>query len=88
MAVTNPTKSVILETLDLTRAERAVLDELLAYRMARSVSHIARNAGVPRTTTLYILIRFEKRKIVKMVLHGKRYRWMYNRTIGPIRRAF
>ncbi len=88
MAVTNPKKQVILETLDLTKAERAVLDVLLAYRMARNVSQIAKNAGIPRTTVLYVLKRFQKRKIVKNTLVGKRYHWMYNRTIGPIRRAF
>jgi len=88
MAVINPKKLVIRETLDLSKAEQAVLDELLAYRMARNVSRIARNAGIPRTTALYILRRFKERKIVKDILNGKRYLWMYNRTIGPIRRAF
>lgn len=88
MAVTNPKKLVILETLGLSKAEQAMLDELLRYRMARSISQIARNADIPRTTAAYILQKFEKRKMVKRILNEKRYRWMYNRTIGQIRRAF
>jgi len=88
MAVTHPYKQVILETLDLSKAEQAVLDELLAYRMARTISHIARKAGVPRMTASDMLRKFEERKIVKKILCGKRYRWMYKQAIGPIRRAF
>lgn len=68
-----------LNSLGLSQNERMVFDALLQLKMARNVSVIARTAKVPRTTTLYILKKFEIRKLVKRAINGKRDLWMYNR---------
>ncbi len=72
--------------LDLSPKESAFLDVLLRLKMARSVSAIASQAKLPRSTALYILRKFEKRGLTRKVLSGKRYLWMYDRKLDYVDR--
>lgn len=49
---------------NFSKNEIAVFNAISQLKFAKNVSVIARAAGIPRTTTLYILRRFEKEKIV------------------------
>jgi DNA-binding IclR family transcriptional regulator len=65
----------LLMAMDLSKNEEAVLAVLRKQKMARNVSAIARDAGVPRTTTAYILKKFQKWRLARTVGHKKRTYW-------------
>ena len=65
--------------IELAENEKHVFDALVTFQMARSVSTIARKAGVPRTTTAYILNKFVKLNVAKKVEHGRRHRYLFIR---------
>ena len=54
------------------------LKYIILNALDRNVSRIAKDAGVPRTTTTYILNKLRKWKIARRVYHEKRDHWMYN----------
>jgi len=79
----------VLEALNLSGNESAVLEALMGFRYPKNVATIARKAGLPRTTTLYVLHKFKKRMLAKHVRslsgrhagEGKRMQWIfYKRT--------
>jgi DNA-binding MarR family transcriptional regulator len=74
----------LINALGLSPKEKAVLDALLSFQMARNVSVIARQASLPRTTTLYILRKFEKRKLARRSATEKRVKWIYHRITNHI----
>jgi DNA-binding MarR family transcriptional regulator len=78
MSSNDALKYIILNALDLSENEKAVLAVLEKQKLARNVSRIAKDAGVPRTTTTYILNKLRKWKIARRVYHEKRDHWMYN----------
>lgn len=73
--------------LNLKPNEKAVLEALMRLKYPKSVASIAREAGIPRTTTEYILHKFKKRKLARQThwIDGrtggdtKRMYWMYNK---------
>ena len=72
-------KSAWLENLDLSENELKVMNALLDIQMYHNVTFIAKKANLPRTTTLYILKKFEKRKLAKQIngiTGGKRKYWL------------
>ena len=75
---------VLISALGFSLNEKVVLDALISLKMSHNVSQIAKRADLPRTTTLYILKKFEKRKLARKVLTKKRYKWMYNRATNHI----
>ena len=78
-------KYILLTALDLSENEKAVSAVLEKQKMARNVSRIARDAGVPRTTAIYILKKLEKWKIARKVNYQKRIHWMYRRQLDRIK---
>jgi DNA-binding MarR family transcriptional regulator len=77
----------LLNALGLSSKEKIVLDALLSFQMAKNVSIIARKAQLPRTTTLYILKKFEKRKLAKRSTTEKRIKWMYHKATDHVDRT-
>lgn len=73
-----------IETLDLSAKEKSILDSLLSVQLSQNVSHIAKLAKLPRSTTLYILRKFERRKLVRKIIKGKRTYWLYRRSLNQI----
>ncbi len=67
----------------LSENERLVLKVLETQKLAQTVSNIARAASVPRTSTDYILRKFEKWKIVKQINVDKQTYWRYALKIVP-----
>lgn len=78
----------IVETLKLSENEIRVLDVLRKYSIARRVTHIAKDAGLPRTTVVYILKRFENRKLAERIVYGKRTTWKFKRGLEYMRYRF
>ncbi|GEM_PF-1589187 len=78
-------KHIILEALNMSQNEKAVFKTLEKQKMGRTVSKIARDAGIPRTTTDYILRKFEKWKLVRKIYSRKRYHWLFNRMLRTYR---
>lgn len=76
----------IIGSLGLSENEQIVFDELINQKLARNVSMIAKNVGLPRTTVIYILRRFHRRKMAERVLHGKRWYWKYKRGLEFLNR--
>jgi DNA-binding MarR family transcriptional regulator len=74
----------LINALGLSPREKAVFDALLYFQMARNVSVIARQAKLPRTTTLYILEKFENRKLARRSTVEKRAKWMYHKITNHI----
>ena len=58
---------LILEALNMSDAEKAVIAVIDRQKMARNVSQIAKDADVPRTTAIYILKKF----LIVPILHQK-----------------
>ena len=54
----------ILESLGFSDQEMRVFGVLLVQQMGKKPSLIGRLAGVPRSTTVRILLKFEKRGLV------------------------
>jgi len=78
-----PLKYILYNALKLSENEKAVIAVLEKQKMARSVSHIAREAGVPRTTADYILRKFLKWRIARKTLATTSTpHWMYNRQLN------
>jgi predicted transcriptional regulator len=74
----------LINALGLSPKEKAVFDALLSFQMARNVSVIARAAKLPRTTTLYILNKFDNRKLARRSTTEKRVKWMYHKITNHI----
>ena len=77
-----PMKTLLLENLDLSANELKVMNVLMELKLPQNVTFIANQVGIPRTTTLYILNNFQKRKLAirKTILTGrkrykKRFHW-------------
>ena len=76
-------KSAWLKHLNLTETELKVMDALLEIKLTQNVTFIAEKADLPRTTTLYILKKFQKRKLAERIPRlgppgrgdKKRYHW-------------
>jgi len=56
-------RTILLENLNLSENEHKVMKVLLELKLPQNVTFIAQKAGIPRTTTLYILNNFQKRKL-------------------------
>jgi len=77
----NIVKNMALAALNLSENEKAVLTVLEKQKLARNVTKIAIDAGIPRTTAIYILKKLHKWKLSRKVTCGRRIHWMYNRAI-------
>ena len=73
--------TIIGKSLGLSNNERAVLKVLYTQKRPRNISNIAKHADIPRTTTDYILRKFQERRLVKRTMIGKRYYWKYNKSL-------
>ena len=62
--------------------ESRVLETIKRQTLAQSVSGIARAAGLPRTTTDYILRKLVRKRLAIKIIRGKRYRWRYRPNLG------
>lgn len=65
----------LANAMELSENEKAVLAVLQSNKHAKNVSEIARQAGVPRTTAVYILKKFQKWKLARAVTYKKRRLW-------------
>jgi hypothetical protein len=74
----------LINALGLSPKEKVVFDALISFQMARNVSVIARQAKLPRTPTLYILKKFEIRKLARRLATEKRTKWMYHKITNHI----
>jgi len=81
MSLDASVKYIILNSLKLSKNEKAVLDVLEKQKLGQNVSKIAASARVPRTTSIYILRKLERWKIARRVKIGKRHHWVYNKII-------
>ena len=86
-------KHTLIQALELTEKELAVLKVLESLQFGRNVAWISRKAGVPRTTGYYILKKLEKWKFTRKgktiqristtgkVRGGKQTVWRYNKLM-------
>ena len=76
-------RKVLHRDIDFSEKENAVIDALNRLQMARNVSRIAKEAGIARTTTAFILKKLEKREMAVRIAHktkmGQRYVWRSKR---------
>lgn len=77
-----PLKYILYNALKLSKNERAVIATLEKQKMARNATDIARKAGIPRTTTIYILNKLLLWRIVKKVKTEKHTHWMYSKQLN------
>ena len=77
-------KTILQVTLGLSLREQKLLDALKLLKIAASVSKIAGTAALPRSTTLFLLRKFEKRNLARRITVGKRTRWMYDRKLNYV----
>ncbi|MES2215894.1 MAG: helix-turn-helix domain-containing protein [Patescibacteria group bacterium] len=70
-----------IHALNFSENELRVFEALEKCKTLQPASKIARMAGVPRTTALYILHKFEDRKIARRQWGGKKYKWRYDKRI-------
>ncbi len=70
-------ESRLVDALGLDDRERAILCWLVRFTNAKKVSQIARGVGLPRTSTIDVLYRLEKRKLVMKIWMSNRYLWRY-----------
>jgi predicted transcriptional regulator len=70
--------------MKLSDNEKKVYNTLLKLTGAVKVSRIAEWAGLPRTTTEYILKKFVSAKIAHTRLYGKRHVYYLNRTTNHV----
>ncbi len=71
-------KYVTISDLNLSDSEKAVLAVLKKQKLGQTVSKIAENAGIPRTTADYILRKFKKWKVARQIRVEKQHYWLYN----------
>lgn len=69
----------IIGRIILSESEQKLVGALIGLSLATNVSVIARKAGLPRTTTFYLLRKFVKAKIARSIKRGKRTHYMFNR---------
>jgi predicted transcriptional regulator len=77
----------IIESLGLNEREARILDFLLGQQMGKTTMKIARAVGVPRSTAVYILNKFLKRRLVvrdESLLFGKCPVWRYKRGLEKL----
>jgi len=72
---------IVITGLNLNTREKAVLKAVENQKMGRNASKIAREAGIPRTTALYILEKLAKWKLVKKIRLEKHWIWLCGRTL-------
>lgn len=79
----------ILETLELSDKEKKVFEALLIWQWGQDVAKIAREARVARTTTLFILKKFERRKLAEKYIriNGRRVMWRYKRELESFKKS-
>jgi hypothetical protein len=77
-------RRIILDALGLSSKEHAVLVVLQQQPLAHKTIKVAREADLPYATAGFILMKLEKRKLVKRVRIGNHFEWVYRRNIEMI----